>query len=89
MQPAADELPPSSHSRLAPSLLIILPSFAASFCGPTRQDKDGVIWPWDTARGFREIGYNPLIAGLAPLFIHSGMSLPTQARRRCVLPRLC
>eukprot|EP00775_Hariotina_reticulata_P005542 gene5542-5778_t len=41
-------------------------------------DKDGVIWPWDTARGFRDIGYNPLISGLAPLFIHSGMSLPTQ-----------
>lgn len=41
-------------------------------------DKDGVIWPWDTARGFRDIGYNPLISGLAPLFIHTGMSLPTQ-----------
>jgi hypothetical protein len=44
------------------------------------QDKDGVIWPWDTARGFRDIGYNPLISGLAPLFIHTGMSLPTQVR---------
>lgn len=42
------------------------------------QDKDGVIWPWDTARGFRDIGYNPLISGLAPFFIHTGMSLPTQ-----------
>ncbi|WIA08080.1 hypothetical protein OEZ86_010717 [Tetradesmus obliquus] len=41
-------------------------------------DKDGVIWPWDTARGFRDIGYNPLISFLAPFFIHSGMSLPTQ-----------
>jgi hypothetical protein len=39
-----------------------------------------VIWPWDTARGFRDIGYNPLIAGLAPFFIHTGMSLPTQVR---------
>lgn len=41
-------------------------------------DKDGVIWPWDTARGFRDIGYNPLISFLAPFFIHTGMSLPTQ-----------
>lgn len=42
------------------------------------QDKDGVIWPWDSSRGFRDIGYNPLISGLAPFFIHTGMSLPTQ-----------
>lgn len=41
-------------------------------------DKDGVIWPWDTSRGFRDIGYNPLIAFLAPFFIHTGMSLATQ-----------
>lgn len=42
------------------------------------QDKDGIIYPWDTARGFREIGYNPLLSALAGLVIHSGMSFPTQ-----------
>jgi peroxygenase len=43
-------------------------------------DKDGIIWPTDTYKGFRDIGYNPFISFLAPFFIHGGMSIPTQPR---------
>lgn len=67
---AATAAAASAAALLVPVLLLLLPL----------QDKDGVIWPWDTARGFRDIGYNPLISFLAPFFIHSGMSLPTQVR---------
>eukprot|EP00878_Enallax_costatus_P037850 GHUV01042904.1.p1 GENE.GHUV01042904.1~~GHUV01042904.1.p1 ORF type:complete len:122 (-),score=15.99 GHUV01042904.1:275-640(-) len=59
-------------------LLSAVASAAHSAPHPHKQDKDGVIWPWDTARGFRDIGYNQLISFLAPFFIHTGMSLPTQ-----------
>ncbi len=45
-----------------------------------QQDKDGIIWPADTYKGFRDIGYNPYISFLAPFFIHGGMSIPTQPR---------
>lgn len=43
-------------------------------------DKDGIIWPRDTYKGFRDIGYNAVVSFIAPFFIHGGMSIPTQDR---------
>ncbi|GBF90707.1 hypothetical protein Rsub_03008 [Raphidocelis subcapitata] len=40
-------------------------------------DGDGVIWPLDTYRGFRRIGFNPLFSLLAVPFIHGSFSYPT------------
>ncbi|KAI0930509.1 hypothetical protein AcV5_007198 [Taiwanofungus camphoratus] len=40
-------------------------------------DNDGVVWPLDTFRGFRDLGFNFLISVFAVLIIHSNFSYPT------------
>ncbi|KAF7369330.1 putative peroxygenase 3 [Mycena venus] len=40
-------------------------------------DHDGIIWPVDTYKGMREIGFNIFIALLAMVIIHIGFSWPT------------
>jgi hypothetical protein len=37
-------------------------------------DNDGAIWPLDTYRGFRRLGFNPLFSALAMPFIHGSFS---------------
>lgn len=37
-------------------------------------DKDGIIWPSDTYRGFCEMGFNILISFIAMFIIHSGLA---------------
>ena len=44
------------------------------------RDGDGEIWPCDTWRGFRDLGFNILFSALAVLCINLALSLPT----RCV-----
>lgn len=41
------------------------------------KDGDGVIWPSDTFRGFRELGYNLLIQLIGTFLIHFTMSYAT------------
>ncbi|KAF8434814.1 Caleosin related protein-domain-containing protein [Boletus edulis BED1] len=41
-------------------------------------DRDGVIWPLDTWRGFRDLGFNLLFCFLATIVIHATLSLPTR-----------
>jgi peroxygenase len=40
-------------------------------------DEDGVIFPVDTFRGFRRLGYNPVLSALAGFFINSAMTFAT------------
>jgi len=40
-------------------------------------DKDGVIWPHDTFRGFHLLGFNILLSLVAALIINTGFSYPT------------
>jgi peroxygenase len=40
-------------------------------------DHDGILWPADTYRGFRAIGFGILISLLAVFVIHGNFSLPT------------
>ncbi|KAL8283238.1 hypothetical protein RQP46_006016 [Phenoliferia psychrophenolica] len=40
-------------------------------------DRDGVIWPLDTFRGFYRMGYHAFWCAIAVLIIHSGFSYPT------------
>jgi hypothetical protein len=38
------------------------------------RDQDGQIWPLDTYRGFRSLGFNPLISAAAVPLIHGTFS---------------
>ncbi|OCH89018.1 Caleosin-domain-containing protein [Obba rivulosa] len=40
-------------------------------------DNDGVIWPLDTYRGFRDLGFNILLSLIAVFIIHANFSYPT------------
>jgi len=42
------------------------------------RDGDGVIWPYDTYVGFRELGFNILFSILAVLIINLNFSYPTR-----------
>lgn len=42
------------------------------------RDEDGQIYPWDTYKGFRELGFNVLFSLLALFIIHLGFSYPTR-----------
>ncbi|OIW30458.1 Caleosin-domain-containing protein [Coniochaeta ligniaria NRRL 30616] len=41
------------------------------------QDRDGIIYPLDTFRGFRRLGFGYLLSLLSVLIIHSNFSYPT------------
>lgn len=43
-------------------------------------DNDGVIWPLDTFRGFRALGFNLFLSVLSIFIIHSGFSYPSRIR---------
>ncbi|KAK5988349.1 putative peroxygenase 3 [Cladobotryum mycophilum] len=41
------------------------------------QDRDGIIWPLDTYRGLRVVGFNIFLAILSMVIIHFNFSYPT------------
>jgi hypothetical protein len=43
-------------------------------------DGDGIIWPTDTYRGFRALGFHAVLAALAAVIIHTAFSYPTLPR---------
>jgi len=42
------------------------------------RDEDGVIWPYDTWIGFRNLGFNFIFSFLAVIVIHTALSLPSR-----------
>lgn len=42
------------------------------------RDNDGVIWPWNTYTGFRDLGFNILFSLFAVLVINLNFSYPTR-----------
>ena len=40
-------------------------------------DHDGVVWPIDTYRGFRELGWSIILSIIGTLFINGALSYPT------------
>ncbi|ORY76033.1 Caleosin, partial [Protomyces lactucae-debilis] len=53
-------------------------------CAFWDRDGDGIIWPLDTFRGFRELGYNLLLSIIAVFVIHTGFSYPTRLQHSLV-----
>eukprot|EP01018_Ginkgo_biloba_P037054 Gb_39637 [translate_table: standard] len=41
------------------------------------RDNDGIVYPWETYKGFRAVGFNILISFLAPVIIHLALSYAT------------
>ncbi|KAG6015087.1 hypothetical protein E4U41_004707 [Claviceps citrina] len=41
------------------------------------RDRDGIIWPTDTLRGFHALGFNLLLSLFAAVIIHGSFSYPT------------
>lgn len=42
------------------------------------RDADGLIYPWDTYRGFRDLGFSVLFSLLAMVIINANFSYPTR-----------
>lgn len=42
------------------------------------QNNDGIVYPWETFQGFREIGCGILLSSIAAVFINTGLSAKTR-----------
>lgn len=47
-------------------------------CAYWDRDNDGLVYPWDTFVGFRDLGFNLLVCFLAVVALHSGAPYLTQ-----------
>ncbi|XP_057463482.1 probable peroxygenase 3 isoform X1 [Actinidia eriantha] len=41
------------------------------------QDSDGIIYPWESYKGFRAIGFNPIFSFIIMILVHGAMSYAT------------
>jgi hypothetical protein len=56
---------------------LLLKSVMQQHCIYWDRDEDGVIWPYDTWVGFRNLGFNFIFSFLAVIVIHTALSLPS------------
>ncbi|KAG6053375.1 hypothetical protein E4U17_004755 [Claviceps sp. LM77 group G4] len=65
---------------LGNQLISIHPQVLQQHCEFFDRDRDGIIWPLDTFRGFYAIGFNLVLSVLAMIIIHASFSYPTMYR---------
>jgi peroxygenase len=57
---------------------LLLKSVMQQHCIYWDRDEDGVIWPYDTWVGFRNLGFNFIFSFFAVIVIHTALSLPSR-----------